>query len=80
MAVNPCGAKTRAGGKCQAPAMAMAIRRRVLQRDGYACQCCGIVRADNDVDRRIPLEQGGSNDDSNLWLLCHECHAAKTAD
>ncbi|WP_429344005.1 HNH endonuclease [Paraburkholderia sp. GAS42] len=27
----------------------------------------------------MPLEQGGSNDDGNLNLLCVECHNAKTA-
>lgn len=57
----------------------MAIRRKVLQRDGYACQCCGVVRMDNEIDHRVPLEQGGSaDDDGNLWVLCIECHKAKT--
>lgn len=57
----------------------MATRRRILLRDGYACQCCGIVRMDNEVDHRVPLEQGGAAlDDVNLWVLCTECHKAKT--
>ena len=59
----------------------MATRRRILQRDGYACQCCGVVRADNEIDHRVPLEQGGSNDDDNLQTLCggpDGCHARKT--
>ena len=59
----------------------MAIRRRVLVRDGYACQSCGIVRMDNEIDHRVPLEQGGSNDDDNLQPLCggpDGCHARKT--
>jgi len=61
----------------------MAIRRRVLLRDGYTCQCCGIVRMDNEVDHCIPLEQGGSNDYENLQTLCSGpdgCHARKTAE
>lgn len=36
---------------------------------------------DHDVDHRIPLEQGGSNEDDNLQLLCSGpdgCHARKT--
>lgn len=60
----------------------MAIRRRILLRDGFACQCCGIVRRDNEVDHIVPLEQGGSNDDSNLQTLCggpDGCHTRKTA-
>ena len=56
----------------------MATRRRILLRDGYACQCCGIVRMDNEIDHRVPLEQSGSNEDGNLWVLCTECHKTKT--
>jgi len=58
----------------------MSTRERILKRDGFACQCCGLVRSDHEIDHRIPLEQGGSNGDSNLWTLCHDCHARKTAD
>lgn len=60
----------------------MATRRRILLRDGYTCRCCGIVRLDNEVDHIIPLEQGGSNDDDNLQVLCggpSGCHTLKTA-
>ena len=59
----------------------MATRRRILLRDKFACQECGIVRMDNEVDHRIPLEQGGSNDDENLQTLCggpDGCHTRKT--
>lgn len=60
----------------------MATRRRVLLRDGYTCQGCGLVRMDNEVDHRVPLEQGGTNDDDNLQTLCggpDGCHTRKTA-
>lgn len=59
----------------------MAIRRAVMLRDGYQCQGCGIVRLDNEVDHRIPLEQGGSNEMDNLQTLCGGpagCHTRKT--
>ena len=61
----------------------MATRRRILLRDGYTCRCCGIVRVDNEVDHIIPLEQGGTNDDDNLQVLCggpEGCHKLKTAE
>jgi len=32
-----------------------------------------------EVDHRLPLSQGGANDDDNLWLLCVECHKRKTS-
>lgn len=60
----------------------MSQRQRVMVRDRYTCAGCGAVRNDHDVDHRIPLEQGGSNDDSNLQLLCSgpdRCHSKKTA-
>jgi 5-methylcytosine-specific restriction protein A len=65
----------------------MATRRRVMQRDKYTCACCGAIRMDHECDHVVPLEQGGSNDDSNLQLLCawvdehgvkRGCHAEKT--
>lgn len=59
----------------------MATRRRIQQRDKYTCACCGLVRMDHEVDHRVPLEQGGSNDDDNLQLLCSgvdQCHDRKT--
>ena len=59
----------------------MATRRRILLRDRYTCQGCGLVRADHEIDHRVPLELGGPNDDSNLQSLCSGadgCHARKT--
>lgn len=60
----------------------MSLRREVLMRDGYACQCCGKVRLDNECDHIQPLEQGGAAMDiSNMQTLCggsDGCHTAKT--
>lgn len=59
----------------------MATRRQVQQRDKFTCAACGAVRADHEVDHITPLEQGGSNDHTNLQLLCggpDRCHASKS--
>lgn len=32
-----------------------------------------------EVDHRLALHLGGTNDDENLWLLCHGCHKKKTS-
>ena len=59
----------------------MNIRRKVLLRDAYTCQICAIVRMDNEVDHIVTLEQGGSNDLSNLQTLCggpDGCHTKKS--
>lgn len=66
----------------------MDTRQRIGLRDGYRCAGCGLVRLDHEVDHRVPLERGGSNDDDNLQLLCvwydergvkRGCHVDKTA-
>lgn len=56
-------------------------RERIAKRDGYRCKQCECLwdsQADQ-VDHVTPLEQGGSNDDDNLQLLCDACHKLKTA-
>ena len=67
----------------------MATRRRIMQRDKFTCACCGAIRMDHECDHVVPLEQGGSNDDENLQLLCawvdehgvkRGCHAEKTRE
>lgn len=57
-------------------------RQRIAVEQKFTCQRCGCVWLPwrDQVDHRTPLEQGGSNDDSNLDLLCEPCHKAKTAE
>lgn len=58
----------------------MTQRERIAARDGYLCRGCGLVWQPSldQVDHIIELEDGGTNDDDNLQLLCNDCHAAKT--
>lgn len=59
----------------------MKQRERVKRKADYLCVACRAAdrfRNADAVDHRVPLELGGSNDDSNLDALCHSCHAAKT--
>jgi 5-methylcytosine-specific restriction enzyme A len=58
----------------------METRQRIALAHGYKCAHCGLIwRSHIDqVDHTIPLEQGGSNDDSNLKPLCIACHNIKT--
>ncbi len=35
---------------------------------------------DWDLDHIIPLSSGGTNDDSNIQVLCSWCHDGKTSD
>lgn len=42
------------------------------------CATQGFVRLWDVLDHRVPLEEGGTNAESNLQGLCHSCHDAKT--
>jgi hypothetical protein len=55
-------------------------RVRILDRDNRTCQICGRKPPSVKlvVDHRIPVEKGGSNDDSNLWTLCEDCNRGKS--
>jgi 5-methylcytosine-specific restriction endonuclease McrA len=59
----------------------MATRQRVAVAQQFKCRRCGCVWLPwrDQVDHRTPLEQGGSNDEGNLDLLCDLCHKLKTA-
>lgn len=64
------------------------ITGRKLQRMRQAlfsrkplCELCeeqGRVRLATQRDHRIPLAEGGRDDESNEQGLCDECHAAKS--
>ena len=56
-----------------------ALRRVILERDGYRCRNCG--RAGRlEVDHIRTLWRGGSNEPDNLQALCaFPCHRDKTS-
>lgn len=56
------------------------IRTRIRKRDEYQCKNCRIAVRVGEVDHIKPVEQGGTDDDSNLQLLCHTCHYEKTCE
>ncbi|MEO1691583.1 MAG: HNH endonuclease [Cyanobacteria bacterium J06631_6] len=55
------------------------VRKYVLQRNNYQCQSCGKQEAEAklNIDHIIPLATGGSNDISNLQVLCSRCNQQK---
>ena len=48
--------------------------------DGRCANCQRKIPSgmDWDLDHRIPLADGGTNDDINMQVLCYLCHSAKT--
>jgi 5-methylcytosine-specific restriction protein A len=63
------------------------LRRLVWQRDQSRCQHCGSKRMGIreledqslafEIDHIVPLARGGTNDLSNLQLLCYSCNSLK---
>jgi len=59
-----------------------ARRLRILRRDAFVCQVCHRVVYGQaaHVDHIVPLEEGGTDDDSNLQTLCQADHGKKTRE
>lgn len=58
------------------------IRKRILARDcGMCCQCLagGLFVLAEEVDHKVPVWEGGTDDDGNLQAICKPCHKAKSA-
>jgi len=56
-------------------------RVAVLVRDNYTCKMCGVSRSNGavlEIDHVHPVSKGGSNELSNLQVLCRECNAGKS--
>lgn len=62
-----------------------ALAKYILERDGATCRRCGGTHAGPahsnrytgwEVDHIVPVRNGGTDDPSNLRLLCHHCHVA----
>jgi len=49
-------------------------RKRKLESVGYACQVCNASGVQLDVHHRT-YERRGAELDSDLTVLCHDCHA-----
>lgn len=57
------------------------MKRKVYVRDGGCCRMCSRVvdLCESELDHKVALQFGGSNEPDNLWTLCVECHSVKTA-
>ena len=57
------------------------LRFSILERDNFRCQICGRDATDRvllEIDHKIPVSKGGSNDVGNLQVLCRECNIGKS--
>lgn len=55
-------------------------KKYVAANQGWKCaKCSNQLSAWFEVDHKLSLEHGGTNEVSNLEALCRECHGEKTA-
>jgi 5-methylcytosine-specific restriction endonuclease McrA len=55
-------------------------KKFVASNQNWCCGDCKVkLPAWFEVDHKIRLDQGGSNDINNLVALCRNCHGIKTA-
>jgi 5-methylcytosine-specific restriction endonuclease McrA len=55
-----------------------AKRRRILQRDGYRCRCCGKGDRTREVNHITYKGMPWDANDDDLETLCHACHTWRT--
>lgn len=57
------------------------LRFQVLSRDGYRCVYCGLTGEHTalQIDHKISVAHGGTNDISNLVTACEKCNSGKGA-
>jgi 5-methylcytosine-specific restriction endonuclease McrA len=48
------------------------------RRDGFGCAICGVPDPNLQVDHVVPVSKGGTNELSNLQLLCPACNMTKS--
>jgi 5-methylcytosine-specific restriction enzyme A len=68
-------------GKTDDTSIPARVKLRIFERHGGHCNGCtrrigGTLSAQ--YDHIVPLIAGGANAESNLQLLCSECHKQKT--
>lgn len=69
-------------GKSETVAIPPRIKDAIARKADDCCQKCTRAVGNGlraEIDHIIPLIIGGEHRQSNLQLLCHECHGAKTA-
>ncbi len=77
--LNPQERRILTSGKGTKRSVSETKKKFVASQQGWKCgNCSKQLTAWFEVDHKIRLEHGGSNEVSNLVALCRECHGEKT--
>jgi len=57
-----------------------ALRYKILKRDRNTCQSCGArsPEVELEVDHKIPVSKGGTDNEDNLITRCRDCNRGKS--
>ena len=68
------------GGNSSKRSVSETKKKYVAAQQGWKCKNCNQQLSHTfQVDHKIDLQFGGTNEVSNLAALCNNCHANKTA-
>ncbi len=57
------------------------MKKKIAASQGWKCGKCGAILDETyEVDHKVALYKGGTNDMENLVGLCPHCHRAKTVE
>lgn len=56
--------------------MTMEIKKIIFERDNHQCVSCG-AKERLEIDHKIPVTKGGTNELDNLQVLCRSCNSSK---
>lgn len=57
------------------------LKKKVAASQQWKCASCNALLDETyEIDHKIALDHGGTNDPSNLWALCPHCHRKKTVN
>jgi len=62
--------------------LSIKVRFEVFRSDNYRCRICGASAQEGirlEVDHKIPVSKGGTDELHNLWTLCFKCNRGKGA-
>ncbi len=54
------------------------IRRDAKNRCGYCLLPQAILMGKLEIEHLLPLAEGGTDDEENLWLACRDCNSYKS--
>ncbi len=53
------------------------LRKKIINRDGRVCYYCGRTPIKIEIDHKLPISRGGTNDENNLVVSCQKCNRSK---